>query len=158
MIKQLQKFIAVFILVMMPLTACADEIEFAKDTVIVKTKEGNDYLFNVELALSGAEKSRGLMKRKSLAKDAGMLFIFNKEEKLSFWMKNTLIPLDMIFIDQNGNITHIHSNARPLDKTLVTSPRKSLAVLEINGGLADEWGIKAGDSVLHESFRNILAE
>lgn len=154
----LSGLLAVLLLITLPLAACAKEIEFETDTLIIKTAEGNDYLLNVELAKTSKQAARGLMNRKSLPKDQGMLFMFGKEDKFSFWMKNTLIPLDMIFIDKNGNINHIHSNARPLDETLITSPKKAYAVLEINGGQSDEWGIKVGDKVLHEYFRNILAE
>jgi uncharacterized membrane protein (UPF0127 family) len=114
--------------------------------------------FNVELALTALQKQQGLMNRTSMPKDSGMLFIFNDEQERGFWMKNTLIPLDMIFIKRDGRIHHIHDNAIPHDLTSVKSKGPVIAVLEINGGLAKEMGIKPGDFINHPFFNQTNAQ
>ena len=160
MIKHLQVTLAALLIMIMPLTACAeaDSIQFKRDTITIETQAGPSYALDVELAISQKQHEQGLMHRTKLDTDKGMIFFFPKEAIRSFWMKNTLIPLDMIFIDKNGKIVHIHSNARPLDETHITTPKPALAVLEINGGQADQWNIKAGDKIIHAGFRNVLAQ
>ena len=79
----------------------------------------------------------------------GMLFLYETPQHATFWMKNTLIPLDMIFADPTGTITHIHENAVPLDETTIDGGRGVLAILEINGGLASQIGISVGDTMRH---------
>ena len=128
------------------------------ETIFIETQDDRRFQFEVEIAATEKEKSRGLMNRESLGINNGMLFLFGEEQNLAFWMKNTLIPLDMLFVTKDGTIHHIHSNARPLDETLITSPKPAAAVLEINGGQADKWDIKAGDKILSPHFRNVLAQ
>jgi len=106
-----------------------------------------DFPLRVELADTPKKLEKGLMFRTSLAPDKGMLFVFQNEQKVAFWMKNTLIPLDMIFIKSNGKIDFIHHNARPKDETPIPSPDNVIAVLEIAGGQADKHNIKTGDSI-----------
>jgi uncharacterized protein len=125
--------------------------------VTIETKEGGKVVFNVELATTGSQQATGLMNRTELPEDSGMLFIFGSAAQRSFWMKDTLIPLDMLFLDEDGTINHIHHMAKPLDKTHVGSDRPSKAVLEINGGVAGKYGIAEGDKVQHPAFRNVLA-
>ena len=134
----------------------SSEITFEKDVITIATHNDNRYQFDVEIAASQRQQAKGLMNRKSMAPNEGMLFIFGHSRKTAFWMKNTLIPLDMIFIDKNGRIDHIHHNAKPLDEAQITSPRPVAAVLEINGGQAGSWGIEVGDTVYHDYFKNIL--
>ncbi len=129
-------------------------VTFKKDTLAIEKKDGAPLTFFVELAQSPTQQARGLMQREFMADDAGMLFVFEKEGKRSFWMKDTLIPLDLLFIAEDGEITHIHHHAKPLDETRITSERPALAVLEINGGMADKLGIKPGDKVIYETFQN----
>jgi uncharacterized protein len=129
----------------------------AQNVVTVETSEG-PRVFHIELADDPDEQEIGLMNRTSMPKDAGMLFEFPKIEKRAFWMKDTMIPLDMIFIAEDGTIQHIHHMARPLDRTHITSESPVKAVLEINGGLTDTLGIKEGDKVIHPIFRNQLEE
>ena len=103
--------------------------------------------FVVELALDSARQAQGMMFREELSDDHGMLFMFPNEQMRSFWMRNTLIPLDIIFINASGVIVHIHPNAIPLDETAVPSLTPAKAVLELRGGLAEELAINVGDKV-----------
>src|SRR6476659_7298947 len=100
--------------------------------------------FTVEVAASPQQQERGLMFRKSLAPDRGMIFPYTPPQHVAFWMKNTLIPLDMVFIRKDGTIARI-ATAKPLDQTPVPSGEPVVAVLEIAGGRAAQLGIKAGD-------------
>lgn len=109
-----------------------------------------DYSFNVEVVDTPEGRAKGLMFRTSMAPDAGMLFDFKESREVSFWMQNTLIPLDMLFIRQDGTIANIQVNAKPLDPTSIPSDGPVEFVLEIAGGRSVELGIKAGDTVLHD--------
>nr|WP_226898618.1 DUF192 domain-containing protein [Mangrovicoccus algicola] len=108
--------------------------------------------FNVELAVDPAERNRGLMHRESMPANAGMLFVFDPPRRVSFWMRNTLIPLDMIFLDRAGVVRRVHENAVPLDETPIDGGPGIFAVLEINGGLAREIGIVPGSEMRHPVF------
>lgn len=140
---------ALFMLVALP--ACAQTL---RDTLSIETQDGQSHSFQVELALSPEDIQRGLMHRTSLGENAGMLFYFGgREEERFFWMKNTLIPLDMLFIKADGTIHHIHENAKPNDLTSVPSKGPVAAVLEIRGGRSAELGLKPGDIVKYSFFR-----
>jgi uncharacterized membrane protein (UPF0127 family) len=102
---------------------------------------------DTELALTPAEQARGLMHRESLPRLGSMLFVFPTARERGFWMRNTLIPLDIIFLDDAGTITRIHENARPLDETLIPSEGPARAVLEVNAGVAAELGLAPGDAL-----------
>jgi uncharacterized membrane protein (UPF0127 family) len=108
---------------------------------------GSAYKFEVELATTPAEREQGLMFRKTLASNAGMLFLYPDEQQVAFWMKNTLIPLDMLFLKADGSIARIAHDAVPLDETPIPSNADVKAVLEVNGGTATALGIKEGDKV-----------
>lgn len=129
--------------------ACADEC--VPDRVGLRGTWG-EATFAVELAETPRERSLGLMHRESMPKSAGMLFIFDPPQPVAFWMRNTLIPLDMLFIDRAGVVTRIHENAVPHDETAIPSGGPIYAVLEINGGLSDIYGINQGTEVLHPVF------
>ena len=103
--------------------------------------------FQVMVARSEDEQEVGLMWRKSLAPDEGMIFPFASSRVASFWMRNTLIPLDIIFIRSDGTIANIAANAVPLSLTPISSDGKVKAVLELAGGRAEALGIKRGDKV-----------
>ncbi len=115
--------------------------------VTIKTQGGNRS-FTVEVADDPVEMEVGLMHRKVMADDHGMIFLFGAPPRVvSFWMKNTLIPLDMLFVDENGTISHIHHNAKPLDLTPISSEKPVTTVIEINAGLAKKYAIQEGDHV-----------
>lgn len=109
--------------------------------------------FSVEVADDNAERAQGLMFREELPTSSGMLFLYERTSRLSFWMRNTLIELDMIFLDSKGVIQNVHHRAQPLDETPIEGGR-GIAVLEINGGLAERLGIQAGDELRHPFFAN----
>jgi len=119
--------------------------------VIVETGDGSRLPVAVELARTDAERTRGLMNRRELAPETGMLFLFSESEPRAFWMKNTLIPLDMLFIDDGGRVVGLIERAEPL----TTSPRDpgvpSRYVLEVNGGWAARHRVRPGDRVRFEN-------
>ncbi len=131
--------------------ACSDE---NRATII--TANG-PVSFKVELATTQSQRARGLMFRQELADDAGMLFDFGEEREVAFWMRNTFIPLDMIFIAADGTIKSIHPNARPQDDTAIPSGVPVRFVLEIPGGRAAAAGIKVGDRMQHKLVGNNTA-
>jgi uncharacterized protein len=108
--------------------------------------------FTIEIADTAAERALGLMNRPSMRKSAGMLFIYETPQPVAFWMKNTLIPLDMIFMDAHGTVVTVAANARPHDETPIPGGSAIQYVLEINGGLAHALGITPGVSMAHPSI------
>jgi len=122
--------------------ACSDSVAtVATDTAKVR--------FQVELAITAQDKAQGLMHREILPDRAGMLFIYPNPQPVSFWMRNTLIPLDMIFIGDQGRVARVHHNAVPLDETPIYGGDAIKAVLEINAGLAKKYGISDTSTVMH---------
>jgi hypothetical protein len=122
------------------------------DSLEIVTSTGR-HAFQVEIANNDASREHGLMDRRYMAPDHGMLFEFDREAPVSFWMKNTYIPLDMIFIAPSGVVTHIAANAEPLSERVIPSGGPCVAVLELNGGMAASIGLKVGDSVRHPFFK-----
>jgi uncharacterized protein len=135
---------AVVTLLAVVLAACSA----GEDRLVLHTATG-DYMFRIEIADDGAERAKGLMFRNELAPDAGMLFDYGQEQETSFWMQNTLIPLDMIFIGADGVVKTIHVNAKPLDTTAIPSGVPVRFVLEIPGGRSKEIGLAVGDRMEH---------
>jgi len=116
------------------------------------------HTFTVEIADEPAEQARGLMFRPSLPAEAGMLFLFDPPKRANFWMENTMIPLDMLFIDDTGRVESIAERKDTYSRRVSSSEGVVRAVLEINGGLAQEYGIVPGTRVVHEAFRTAPAE
>jgi uncharacterized protein len=127
------------------------------ETVALRGPDGAGMRFRVELADDAAERSNGLMFREHMAASAGMLFVYEKPQRAIYWMKNTLIPLDMVFMDQTGVVTHVHSGAVPQDETPIDGGDGVRAVLEINGGLAARLGIGPGYQMRHPALDQSLA-
>jgi hypothetical protein len=119
----------------------------------VVTPKGS-FDFAVELAETDAKRERGLMFRESLAPDRGMLFDFQTPRVVAFWMKNTLIPLDIIYIAQDGRVISIARNATPKSLVPLPSGGAALGVLELAGGRAEEIGLLPGDRIRHRIFGN----
>lgn len=117
----------------------------------IVTKNGVQ-VFSVEIATTEQEKETGLMYRKELPDGKGMLFDFSPEQQVSMWMKNTYIPLDMIFIRADGRILRIAENTEPLSTKIISSGGLAKGVLEVIGGTAKKYGIEPGDRVAHPLF------
>jgi uncharacterized protein len=111
------------------------------------------HIFQVEIANDEGSRERGLMYRRYMPAARGMLFEFDADQPVSFWMKNTYIPLDMVFISPKGLVTRIVSNAEPLSEAIIPSGAPCIGVLEVNGGVAAGIGLKAGDVVRHPFFK-----
>lgn len=125
----------------------APSAEHAATSVVeIRTAQGIQRI-NVELARTAEEQAKGLMFRTSLAPDAGMLFEFGSDSPRSFWMKNTVIPLDMIFIRSTGEIVAIRENAVPYSLKPIAPPEPAAHVLEVNAGTSKRLGLKIGDHV-----------
>lgn len=116
-------------------------------TVTVVGDDGQAQVFDAEVADTPTSRNYGMMFRQSIADDEAMLFVYERPQEASFWMRNTLIPLDIVFISPDGRVIHIHENARPLDETPIPSRGVVRFVLEIRGGLSRALGIERGDVV-----------
>ena len=125
----------------------AGALETFKTSEMTVTTTGGPQLFTIELALSDAQMEQGLMFRRSLAPDAGMLFDFHRSMTATMWMKNTFIPLDMLFVDGAGRIVDIHERAVPQSLDTISARASSRYVIELNGGTVERLGIKIGDRV-----------
>jgi len=118
--------------------------QFATSHVTIVSADG-PHRFMVELAETPGQMEQGLMFRHSLAPDAGMLFDFGSPTNVTMWMKNTLIPLDMLFLDSSGRIIDIHERAVPRSLETIAAKAPSRYVIELNGGTVERLGIKPGD-------------
>ena len=108
--------------------------------------------FTVDVADDAAERAQGLMNVPAMPSGQGMLFVYDAPQRASFWMRNTLIPLDMIFAAPDGTVTRVHANAVPLDETPIDGGPGVQFVLEINGGLAGAMGIAPGTQLRHPAI------
>ena len=102
--------------------------------------------FDLEIAYRPEDQELGLMNRKSMPDDHGMIFVFSAERNLTFWMKNTLIPLDIVYLDQAGRVVSV-KHMKPLDETGVPSDGPAMYAIELNAGTAARVGVKAGDTL-----------
>ena len=126
--------------------AFADLLSFDTSSLTVTTKQGPQ-VFHVELATTEPQRAQGLMFRTSLAADAGMLFVYPYAQQVQFWMKNTVIPLDMLFVGSDGHIVSLHERAVPFSLEPIPSGPDAQYVIEVNGGTVDRLGIATGDLV-----------
>lgn len=131
-----------------------ERVTFTSEPLTIATASGKTYDFIAELALDDAQRQQGLMFRKSMPPESGMLFDFDEPRPVAMWMRNTLIPLDMLFIGSDGRITHIHENAVPHSEAIISSRGPVKFVLELNGGAAKRYGIKPGDMVRSAQIGN----
>ncbi|PIW27101.1 MAG: hypothetical protein COW30_11980 [Rhodospirillales bacterium CG15_BIG_FIL_POST_REV_8_21_14_020_66_15] len=127
-------------------------VRFAESSVVVRSADG-EHRFKVEMAVTDGQRSRGLMFRQDIAADRGMLFDFGRETFISMWMRNTFIPLDMLFIGAGGRITYIREHTTPQSLEIIEAPERNRAVLEVAAGTVARLGIRVGDRVEHAIFR-----
>ncbi len=125
------------------------QIVFEKDTLTIFSATGKAHKFDIEIASSNEERSQGLMYRKNMATNAGMLFVYEKPNNIMMWMKNTYIPLDMLFLNSEGKIVYIKENTTPHSTKTISSDQDVIGVLELNAGTAFKLGIKVGDIAQH---------
>lgn len=141
--------------VMMSLAAGAaaqSMVAFPQSRAEVETRSGQRLAFTVELASTPEQLTQGLMYRRTLAPDAGMLFDFGYDKPVSMWMRNTLIPLDMLFLAADGRVVGIKQRAVPGSQEIISSPQPVRGVLEVNGGTTQRLGLTVGDRVIHPLF------
>ncbi|MCR6502467.1 DUF192 domain-containing protein [Shinella sp. CPCC 101442] len=130
-------------------SALADE-KFDTQPLTIVTKGGKSHAFTVELAVTPRQREQGLMNRRAMADDKGMLFAFGETRQVFMWMKNTYIPLDMLFIAKDGKVRAIKESAEPLSEAIIDSQGPVDYVLELNGGTVKRLGIRAGNRVQNE--------
>ncbi|BCW89363.1 hypothetical protein sos41_25250 [Alphaproteobacteria bacterium SO-S41] len=142
------------------LPACSSEgakppppVTWEKSSLVIDTASG-PHRFDIELAVDDAERERGLMYRTEMAEDAGMLFFYPTEEEITMWMKNTVLPLDMVFIRSDGTVFDNVKGAVPYSLDFIRSGGPVRAVLELNAGTVDRIGLRRGDTVRHALFGN----
>jgi uncharacterized membrane protein (UPF0127 family) len=123
------------------------------ESLTILSQGGQKHVFQVEVARNDAERAQGLMFRRSMPADHGMLFDFGRVEPVSMWMQNTYLPLDMLFIRKDGTVARIAADAEPLSTRTIPSGEPVVAVLELNGGVAAKLGLKPGDRVEHAIFK-----
>jgi len=140
-------------LAFLALSARAQLQHFDAAALTIDTGQGPQR-FSIELAITPQQQEQGLMYRQSLPANAGMLFVFPETQAAVFWMKNTLIPLDMLFVAPDGRIADIHERAVPMSEANIVSKVPVKAVLEVNGGTVARLGIKDGDVVHYAIFGN----
>ena len=126
--------------------AAADE-HFGTQPLTIITSDGKSHAFTVEAAVTPRQREQGLMNRHEMAADHGMLFAFGETRQVLMWMKNTYLPLDMLFIGADGKVRTIHENAEPLSEAIIDSQVPVAFVLEVNGGTAKRLGLRAGNRV-----------
>ena len=153
MIRRIAALFALILLLAGPSGPAGALERFEWSELVVETADG-PRTFRVELAVSPQQQAQGLMFRRQMDADAGMLFPYDRPQKVSFWMKNTFIPLDMLFIAADGTIESIRERTVPHSEEPVRSIGKVRAVLELNSGSASRLRIKPGDRVRHAIFGN----
>ena len=139
------------LLIAIATTAAGPALAGAGEELVIESASG-PHRFTVEIARTDAERTRGLMFREHLDPDAGMLFLYVEDQPVAMWMRNTLIPLDMLFIARDGRIVKIAERAVPLSETVIGSEGSVAAVLELNGGTAERLGLRRGDRVRYAAF------
>ena len=141
-----------FLAVLLALSPPALAQEAALESLEIVTSSGT-HRFSVEVMRTDEQRARGLMHRRFMPEDRGMLFDFKREEPVAMWMKNTYLSLDMVFIDKSGKVVNIAENTEPLSERIIPSAGPVLAVLELNAGTARRIGLKPGDRLRHPLFK-----
>lgn len=131
---------------------------FPQTSLSIRTHAGNVHQFNVWIADRWSRQEQGLMFVRQLDEHQGMLFVYGEDRQLSMWMKNTLIPLDMLFIRADGTVAHIAARATPQSLDVITTPEAVRAVLELNGGATELLGIRPGDRIFCDALDKPTAQ
>jgi uncharacterized membrane protein (UPF0127 family) len=134
------------------ISLAAPALAACREDVVQLRGDWGQARFTIEVADTGPERAQGLMHVEQMPRSAGMLFVYDRPGTVAFWMRNTLIPLDMIFADAQGVVQRVHSNAIPLDETPIPGGDGIQYVLEINGGLSEAMGINEGTQMQHPSI------
>ena len=134
------------------LSGPAAAIEFETDRLAIETPSGDVHAFTIELAVTDAQRARGLMYRREMAGDHGMLFLYDRIGLHSMWMANTYIPLDMLFIKPDGAVVHIAERTVPQSRRPISAGQRVKAVLELRGGTTDRLDIPVGSIVRYPAF------
>ncbi len=135
---------------LLPFSAAA--VDFERDALSIVTQAGETHHIEVELAVTQEQRAQGLMFREELAPMAGMLFIYPRNQVPQMWMRNTLIPLDMLFLDETGQVLVTANNAVPHSEAIISPGIPARAVLELPGDALERLGIQPGDRILHRSL------
>ena len=146
-------FILLILSLCAPTKVWAEGITYESSEIWIESAAGRHH-FVVEIAETYDQRQRGLMFRSELPQDTGMLFHFGKETKLAMWMKNTFIPLDMLFINKHGIIHRVVENTTPLSLQTIPGGAPTMVVVELNAGVTRRLGINAGDKVVHDIFNS----
>jgi uncharacterized protein len=139
-------FWALFFMLALPAFA-QSVVKFDKEPLVIQTTSGQKYNFTVEIADTNEQRQRGLMYRQEMAADAGMIFDFGTSKRVQMWMENTVLPLDMLFVDRAGIVRGVKQNAVPYSRDIIDSVTAVKYVIELNAGAAAKLGLKAGDMV-----------
>ncbi|ANM10374.1 MULTISPECIES: DUF192 domain-containing protein [unclassified Rhizobium] len=139
--------LALFFMVALPAFG-QEQIRFDKEPLLIQTAAGKVLHFTVEIASTPDQRAYGLMFRKAMADDAGMIFDFDEPRRVTMWMENTILPLDMLFADETGTIRHIKENAVPYSRDIIDSMGKVKYVVELNAGIVGKLAIKSGDRIV----------
>ncbi|WP_377288670.1 DUF192 domain-containing protein [Rhizobium sp. SG2393] len=143
----LSAFMALFLFSVSGHAADPKPVRFDRAPLTIVKQDGTRHAFTVELALTSAQREHGLMYREQMAANEGMLFDFGTERRITMWMRNTILPLDMVFIDPKGTVIGIHKDAEPFSETIIDSGRPAAFVLELNAGITTDLGIRTGDRI-----------
>jgi hypothetical protein len=144
--------LALAVAVTAALSTPAAAVSFETDRLVIETPSGELHAFTVELAVNDKQRARGLMYRREMAADHGMLFLYDRVGLHSMWMANTYIPLDMLFIKPDGAVVHIAERTVPQSRRPISAGQRVKAVLELRGGTVDRLDIPVGSTVRYKAF------
>ena len=150
---RLASVVLALFLCLLPAAFAAEKFDTQPLTIV--TKGGKSHAFTVELAVTPRQREQGLMNRREMAPDHGMLFAFGETRQVFMWMKNTYLPLDMLFIGKDGKVRTIKENAEPLSEAIIDSQGPIDFVLELNGGTVKRLGIRTGNRVQNELLESL---
>ncbi|GAB5467032.1 MAG: hypothetical protein Kilf2KO_00620 [Rhodospirillales bacterium] len=147
------KPLVIVCLLLFGLASAAGAVDFARSEAVIETQDAKRYRVDIEIAETDEQRAQGLMFREELAADAGMLFLYPSPRVIQMWMRNTLIPLDMLFLDDQGRVLVTADNAVPGSEVVISSFVPAMAVLELPGDAIERLGLKVGDRVLHPRLK-----